>query len=353
MGSLLMFLRATRSEKGRAGWLATSLFAGWIALFYYESSVAVFGLMYGYLAFVWFRQRKLALPPKFLVAMTLAIAVFAATLFAARAAFIKHPPERADLATIAKNAAMFGGALLAAPADSVLANDLAGTPLPSQMDIDSSAAVPVAGAVAVLAAAEILLLRARRQKKKAGHLWTIGALIAGAGICLSPFLVFNPHPSETYLYLPAALCSIATAAFLRHTLGSRGFAVAVGILAVVFAAATFDRNERVAREGAIAKRIMDSLPLSQWKQGPWDIRLAEADPPLPRFGIYSYQGLATIDLGAADYPAQCALQLMTGNQGIQARVMSPEEMRFGCPQGAQCFFVRADGSVFPPGKAAN
>src|SRR5262249_26612313 len=131
----------------------------------------------------------------------------------------------------------------------------------------------------------------------------------------------------------------------RTTLGARGFPTAAAILALLFGAATYNRNRHVAAEGAIAKRILDSLPIDQWRQGAWEIELAEADPPLTRFGIYSYQGLATIDVGAPDHPAECALQLATRNRAIQARVVSAAEIQQGCSRPSTCFLVHANGSV--------
>jgi hypothetical protein len=119
---------------------------------------------------------------------------------------------------------------------------------------------------------------------------------------------------------------------------------------VLFAVATFNRNEHVVLEGAIAKRILTGLPTAQWKHGPWNIRLAEADPPLARFGIYEYQGLATIDVGDPTLPtAQCALQMETRNQAITARVVSANAMQAGCPSSERCFWVYADGAVAEAG----
>jgi hypothetical protein len=345
--SLVLFIRSVRDQGRRWLWLTLSLAAGWITIFYYEAGVAVFALMYGYLALDYFERRRVAVPPRFLVVLTVVVALIGVTLMAARNASMTIPPERVRIGTMVKNAAFYGGGLLSSPVDSVLAHDLFDTPLPSEMRLDSSAIVPVSTSLVVLAIGAILLLRALRSGSTRKPFVPLVALAIAAVILLIPFLRFTPHASETYLYLPSAMFCTILAAFLHLTVRRPwGYAACVAVLAVVFGAATYNRNHHVATESVIANRILLGLPISQWKQGSWQIQLAEADPSLPRFGMYEYQGLATIDIGDPKLPAaECALQLATRNQALKVRVVPATEMRFGCAQPVQCFSVDAGGAV--------
>ena len=345
--ALVLFMYSVRHPRRRWLWATLSLLAGWITIFCYESGVACFALMYGYLGLEYYEQRRMPVSRRFLVVFTAAVALIGVTLMAARHAFLTHPAERASVTVILKNAAFYGGGLLSSPVDSVLAHDLFDAPLPSEMSLNSSALLPVASASIVLAIAAVLLLAAWRKRSDLKPFVRILALVVAAAVWLIPFLVFNPHASETYLYLPSAMFSLILAAFLYYTIRRpSAFAACVAVLAVLFGAATYNRNRHVADEGAIAKRILSSLPVSRWKQGPWQIQLAEADPSLPRFGMYEYQGLATIDIGDTGVPgAECALQLATGNQAVKVRVVSAAAMQFGCPPSSQCFRIHADGAV--------
>jgi hypothetical protein len=351
MGSLALFIYSVRHQRRRFLWLALSLLAGWITIFYYEASVVIFGLMYGYLGLELFEQRKLPVPVRFLVVFTAGVALIGVTLMIARHAFVSHDPDRAGLGIIAKNAAFYAGGLLSSPVDSVLAHDLWDTPLPSEMSVDASAFLPVATSLAMLAVAALLFLTARRRGLDLKPFVRMLALAGAAAVFLVPFLLFSAHPSETYLYLPSALYCMIVAAFLYHTIARPWvYASCIGVLALLFAVATYNRNQHVVVEGAIAKRILTGLPTAEWTQGPWNIKLAEADPPLARFGIYEYQGLATIDVGDPSLPtAQCALQMATRNQALTARVVRANAMRLGCPPSERCFLVYADGAVAEAG----
>ena len=175
------------------------------------------------------------------------------------------------------------------------------------------------------------------------------ALIAvSIPLWLAPFLAFTPHASETYLYLPACSASLFMAPFLAYTLKShKTFSVVVGVFAVLFAASTLNRNLRVLKTGKIAEHIVRSFPLEAWRHGTWNIRVAEADPPLPRYGLYNYRGLSTIDLGEPRVPAtEFALQVATGNPEISVHVVPTEEMAATpCPEPQLCYWVYADGTV--------
>ena len=176
--------------------------------------------------------------------------------------------------------------------------------------------------------------------------------LAGATVAfLVPFLLFNEHASETYLYLPVAFYCPLLAAVLYYSIrSSPAYIVCLAGIAVLFAAATYNRNLHVDAGATVAQRIMQNLPVARWTEGAWQIRLAEAEPPLPRYGIYEYRGLSTIDVGDPTLPgATCALQLVTHNPSLVAKIVLPLDMRAPCPRPGTCFWVHADGSISPAG----
>jgi hypothetical protein len=170
---------------------------------------------------------------------------------------------------------------------------------------------------------------------------------------LLPFLLFNEHASETYLYLPVAFYCPMLAALLYYSIrSSPAYIASLAVIAALFAAATYNRNRHVDSGAAVAQRIIENLQVARWTEGTWQIRLAEAEPPLPRYGIYQYQGLATIDVGDPTLPgATCALQLATHNPNLVAQVVLPFEMHAPCPRAGTCFWVHADGSLSQVGGA--
>src|SRR5207247_3812055 len=128
---------------------------------------------------------------------------------------------------IFKNLAFYLGALLSSPFDSILAHDLFGTTLPSQMRLDTSAALPIGAAVGIGVAAAALLWRRLHTGSSASLSWPVPLpwmemLFLGAGIIalLLPFLLFNEHASETYLYLPVAFYCPLFAAVLHYSIRS-------------------------------------------------------------------------------------------------------------------------------------
>jgi hypothetical protein len=97
---------------------------------------------------------------------------------------------------------------------------------------------------------------------------------------------------------------------------------------------------------------MYGLPSSDWKQGEWHIRLANAPGYTlpPRYGLYTYRGLDTIGNGDGVGAVQSALQLQTGNKyGLFANVLSADQMFHSCRLDTAikkpCFWVYPDGRV--------
>jgi hypothetical protein len=345
--SLLLFMHAAETKKRPIPWLALSCLTAFVELFIYESGVVVFGLMFVYLALLWLRKPKRTFPGRnFVLALTLFVTLIGVSFLAIRARILNRSPQRSAVTAVAKNLILYSGAVLASPLDSILAHDLFGAPLPSEMHLDSSAALPMAAGLVSLLIAGALLWR-----KKQPLPWLEMLFLAGAAVAfLLPFLLFNEHASETYMYFPAAMYCVLVCVLLYHTIRQpQIYIAAISILAILFAIATYNRNGHVESGAVIASRIASSLPVDHWKQGAWEIRLAEADPPLPRYGIYQYQGLATIDVGDPSMPAAtCLLQLLTRNPELTARVVRPAEMRAApCPRPGTCFWVGADGSISP------
>jgi hypothetical protein len=343
LASLVLLVYAPQTKHWEL-WLFGSLLCLGLSLFIYEAGIVMLAL---WAVFVVVKR-----PPRsFLVALVLGLAVVLGIFFTARATFVHSPPEHGTIGTIIKNLVLFGGGILAAPADSILAHDVFGAPLPSEMSFeDASFLIPVGTGVATLLALALLLGRRmwRNDFSEPFPRFRLALVAASIPLWLVPFLAFTPHASETYLYLPACSASLFMAAFLAYTLKShRAFSVVVGVLAVIFGTSTLNRNLHVLKTGKIAEHIIKSFPLDAWRHGTWNIRVAEADPPLPRYGLYNYRGLSTIDLGDPAVPAtEFALQVATGNPGVSVRVLPAWEMAATpCAEPQLCYWVYADGTV--------
>lgn len=345
LASLVLMIRARTSPRP-AGWLAASFAFLAFSLFIYEAGIMVIGPWLLYLLFT--------RPPKrFVFSVAAGLAAVLGAFFLARELVVHYQPEHGSLGSIVRNLAFFSGALLAAPADSVLAKDWLGLPLPSEIQLSEPAtlALPALVALATLLGIGYLLLTGRDKKLP----WVKLVILVGTiPMWLLPFLLFTAHASETYLYLPAASASLFLAAVLHMTLPRPYFLAVVGSLAVLFGAASYNRTRHVVAGAAISERIVRGFPLDLWKQGVWDVRVAEAEPPLPRYGLYYYRGLATIDIGDPEIPAlQYALRLGTENPNITAQVITPAQMAESrCPESSSCFWIYGDGRVVPTAGAA-
>lgn len=339
LASLALLIRSRKSARP-AGWLVAALTCLLFSLFVYEAGIVMVGLWLLYL--VSSRPSK-----RFAISVLVGLGVALGTFFLARALVVSYQPDHGSLGSIIRNLTFFGGALLAAPADSVLANDWLGLPLPSEIRLSEpgSLLLPALTALGSLVGIGYLIWKSRHNLP-----WIKLAILAGSiPLWLLPFLLFSSHASETYLYLPAASASLFIAAVLQLALPRRAFQVVVGLLALTFGAAAYNRTRHVISGAVISERIVHSFPLKLWTQGPWEIYAAEAEPPLPRYGLYSYRGLSTIDVGDPGIPGlQDALQLSTGNLKIKATVISNEQMtQASCPPSSSCYWVYGDGRVVP------
>ena len=344
LASLVLLVYAPQ-KKHWGVWLFGALLCLGLSLFIYEAGIVMLAL---WAVFVVVKHP----PRRFLVALGLGLAVVMGIFFTARAAFVHSPPQHGTIGSVIKNLVLFGGGILAAPADSILAHDVFGAPLPSEISFeDASFLLPVGTGIATLLALALLLARRVRRNDDYAEpfpYFRLALVAASIPLWLVPFLAFSPHASETYLYLPACSASLFMAAFLAYTLKShRAFPIVIGVLAVIFGISTLNRNLHVLKTGRIAEHIIKSFPLAAWRHGTWNILVAEADPPLPRYGLYNYRGLSTIDPGDPTLPAtQFALQVATGNPGVSVRVLSAGEMAAtSCAEPQLCYWVYADGTV--------
>jgi hypothetical protein len=248
---------------------------------------------------------------------------------------------------------MYGTALLL-PVDLLLANQWLGTPLVTVVPVNRVTLIIGSGVVCLVF--YILLVFTRSVQKRVSRAFVMHCTFLIGAICLSilPLLVFNEHPSETYLYLPIAFAMLLLARILFGLQATcrMAFNVIVALLFLSFGCATWGRSQRVLCSAAIAQRILSELPTENWKQGEWHIRLANAPGYTlpPRYGLYTYRGLDTIGTGDGIGAVQNALRLQTGNEhGVIVDVLSAEELSRICNSATlikeQCFWVYPDGRV--------
>ncbi len=348
LGSFFFFLASL--EKGaRWRWMiAASIILAWVALLTYESTIVVFGFMAAY-AVLW-QARGGIWPRGYLKTLAVSSGVVLVAFFAVRRMFVSEPMPLVGVSVMAKNTVMYAVSL-ALPVDSVFSHEVFGTPLPSELKITKNLILAAAGiCVAAMLAAGIALRSGEARKRAAQVDWVLVLLLGlGALFSLAPFLAFTPHASETYMYLPAALYAIILSlVFLKVSRSKAGYAACVGVMAGLFAAGTWVRNDLVTRCGATAQHILAQLPLDRWRSGEWDIRLAvpASEPPIHRYGLYGWRGLATIDPG--DDPsmpsAKFALQEFSQNERLKVEVVAPQDMG-DCKQPGRCFWVLRNGDV--------
>jgi hypothetical protein len=321
-----------------------------LALFTYEATLVILGPLVLDLCFRRLRHETpmagwaaLLRPWSAAVGLVLICFVLARYLFAVGRMPISSP------LTIAKNSVLYLGSLLM-PLDLVLLNGCCGFPLPSQI-VSRPEALLLLGAVCLLFLIAVALLW--RRFPRGSHLavnlhswwWLLGIPMA-----LSPFLLNTDHASETYLYLPVALWCLWLAGSLEHWLRSRAaLAIAAFLLLPAFLASVH-RSQRVQACADTAQSILANLPVGQWKTSdPLIFLRHEHFPPPPRFGLYSFSGLATIDAQVDGIPAiQAALQVASGNIHLRAKALDPDSFEQACQQPrAQCFLISAKGQVTP------
>jgi len=259
----------------------------------------------------------------------------------------------ASFAVIIKNVAMYTIALLL-PIDPLLANQWFGTPLVSEVSLDGY--IKIIAVCGLCLVAFVLFAFRRPLLRYAAAICDMPCrfLLGAAFLSILPLLVFNDHPSETYLYLPVAFAMLLLARILEHLRRSHSTAsyIVITLLLVSFGCAAWGRSQRVFRSAAIAQRILAELPIDMWRQGEWRIRLSNAPGnTLPhRYGLYTYRGLDTIGTGDGIGAIQNALQLKTGNErGVVVDVLSAAQMPQICSHvtaiNEPCYWVYPDGRV--------
>jgi len=285
--ALLMVMRSAESARRWWLWLTGGVISGWISLMAYDPNIVIFGLIFVWLVGQWlggcaFVSRRSIVV--FIAASVLLIGAY----FGLRELYVPSGWTRAasdavSVGVMAKNAIMYAGAMLS-PVDVVLANEWVNAPLPPDMASRLSWAVGY-GVMALLTSLGFgfLMLRWLKTKNSASDKLAVVLLILGTILPLSTLLLFQSHASETYLYLPAAffaiLLSYALAKVLRDASGRtlRSFySLIIVLLLVLFASATWARNNRVSQCGETARRILSELPEEQLGTGRWNVLFANS-----------------------------------------------------------------------------
>jgi len=349
--SLFLFLRAMKGARRPVVALGTSLAALWLSLFFYEAGIVALGLMYGYIVVESLRQKRLMVSRRLLSVLVLGTVLVCGSFFGVRKMFVTQPSVPVPSAIMVRSLAMYVVALLL-PIDPVLAHDYLHTPLPSQIRVNDVIIAAMAMVVIAIAAGGIVVaLRRNSIRIKLTRLpWSHIVFLAGGAIfLLLPFLLFTDHPSETYLYPSVALWILVGLIFLRALLRKPGaFGAVIALFVLLNAAATWNRNAHVTVCGAAARRILSELPVEGSPDGSKQILLADfpTDPPVVRYGLYGYHGLASIDVGGPlSTSAQSAAQTFVRNHSIRVNAVTPDRVSTSCPPSSACFWVHADGHL--------
>ncbi len=353
LAALLLFLDAYRLAGNVKVRLGASLALLGAALLAYESTIIVFGCFALYLLIQAIRGEPPAAGWRgFLVPFVSGSAVVLVLFAALRMVFVHGRMPMTPPGKILANLALFGGSL-ALPVDLLLLNSFGLAPLPNELlqSKRTLAVIAGGGVLPVLLLMVWLFPKAWFRQRLRELPWaTILFALASIPLSLLPFVVFTDHPSETYLYLPAAFYAIAMSLFLRGLAGNRAFAMCMGAFILLAATGSWMRTERVRGCAAVAERVMHELPLENWRSGTWDVRVTDAPgtPPMRRFGLYGYRGLGTIDpLESGIRAFEAALQLATRNRDVKGEVVPSGQMPANCANSGTCFQVDAEGHVTP------
>jgi hypothetical protein len=357
LAAILLGLHSYRKLAHQWRWLIAAMTTLFMGILVYEADISAVGIILLYCALDQLFSRRRRMHRKWLLlAAPLAVGIIISML-GMRALVLSTRQPAASPLSIAKNATMYLIAV-AAPVDSLLANQWLGTPLVSEMHLRGVG--QRFGAITSCSLLLILALLVVFRRKIRNYLLSLRSLEcvflpAAALLALLPLLVFNDHASETYLYLPIAFCMLfLSRLFLDLWRAHSVTCVIVTIFLVAsFGCATWARTERVVRSGNIARRILSELPCSNWSQGAWRIRLATApgQSVSHRYGLYAYQGLDTIANADGIGAIQSAIELKTGNRQVNAQVLSPDKLREECSRHTSdrepCFWVYSSGRIEP------
>ncbi len=349
-GSFFAFLLALRRFDAGDGWIAflvTSLLLALVALFTYEPTIVVFGLIGLYLLFC---RRKRVPGRAFLQALALGGALDLVIFFIVRHLVHAGSATLLPFGQIVHNTALYLGGLLV-PVDPVLSNTLFGTPLPASGEpVRPAALLPaLVAAVVLLCAFAAGIARPVGERLRDAPWATLGFLVVSIPMTLVPIVLYRAHVSEFNLYVPSALYAIALALALEYFCRNRvAFEAVVGLLLLSYLAGTVARNERVVACAHVASKIVASLPTAAWEQGPWYVRIATApnETLTTRFGIYNYSGIETIEVPETTIKGtQEALRLVTGNELVSADVVPATALGRDCSSARPCFYVYPNGDV--------
>lgn len=360
--SFYLFLLSLRPGRYQLVALIACLVVGSVGVLTYDPVIFLYGLIPLYLCTWFVIERKLP-PLRYLITLAVLALVFLAVWFSLRAAYLPHRrPEVTPFSTVLSVGMVYAVGVLQL-LDPILATDLLGTPLPREALYESSVTI---GWIIVVTAPAILMLvvlfstmrRWRVNLKRRDWLLFGCLLIAWVG-SLVPYLFFSNHPSETYNYVGIAfLIWIATRmlyAIATPAGGDRAnltvFAGVVGVIALLFGAATMDRNLRVKSCGDIVGKIFNQLPADELRSGKWDVMFSNVpdEPQTRMYGMYGYKGIDTVGYGEYGAPGiPYTVQFVSGNPNIDAHAVSPEEFTRRCasPKPNQmCFWVHSNGEL--------
>jgi hypothetical protein len=360
LSSLLLFLLAVRQKQRWFLLLAGSLFCGWMGILSYEACLSIFGLIYGYLGIRLLFDRTPPVDRRFAIALVALTILSLGSYFGLRALYLQPGrPHSFGLAPIVKNFVMYAASPLFL-IDPVMANEWLDTPLPSEVarGYITPAWIAVMAAPLCCLLLVLAMFRKRITARLRGIEWSeITFLLLAIPIVLSPFLLFNSHASETYLYVPIALFVLLISRILCALLVEEGgpswkfnYGIVMGVLVILYSSATWVRNERVVECGSASRQLLSSFP-PELNQGAWRIALAPApgEPASRPYGMYGFRGVHT--LGIEGYGAdavQLSIQHACHNNQLTVTVITPAELiAIGNSPGhrERCFWVHWDGRL--------
>jgi hypothetical protein len=361
--ALVLFVVSVQYTRSWALWLIAGLLSGWLSLLSYETAITVFGLMCVYMAAYFFIRRERLVGWQFIVVFVSVSGALLGTYFLLRRlivpdGWLQVTANLPSFVTAMKNLAMYLVALLS-PIDSVLGNEWLHTPLPSEMVINHPIVIVIGGFALLVAFALSTILWFAKGNSRTVNWVAVVFLMSGILLPLLPVLVFQSHPSETYLYLSVAfyglLVSYIVAGVVPANFGRRGLRTALSIVLVItgfFATATLVRNGRVYRCGETARQILSSLP--QLKEGSWKISFANiaGEERTRRYGFYGFRGIDVIGGGRSDeWAITSALQLVYKNELLSGEIVQSGELIDKCRANLSphhiCLWVHSDGRVDP------
>jgi hypothetical protein len=349
--SFFLFLLALRAQDAGKTWvppLVVSLVLVLIALFTYEPTIVIFGIMCAYLALC--RRSAPALSRAFWLSFAGGTLLDIGLFFIIRHVMGVGSADLLSLGEIVRDLGVYLVAL-ALPIDPVLDHALFGVPLPvaGASFTPKMFAAPLIGAVALLALFALVTVRPLSAGAVKVNWGILAFLLVSIPISLVPIVLFKPHVSEFNLYVPAVFYALFVCIFVRRfSRDRRAYAAVIAVLLLSYVAGSCVRNERVVACARIATRIVDSLPIDTWREGQWRVRIATAPGELlsPRYGIYDYSGIETIEVKSTMIPgAQEAVRLASGNENVQVDVVPAERLKSDCLLPKTCFYVFDDGRV--------